>query len=166
MEYPYQLVAFLNQEPKAGEPIYDGPNGWYPQIALKRRFGLQSITEEQLLEELTRFAANTAVFDVRIGQVGRPERMPVEVIEIQPDQPLMDFHTGFIRLMGEQIVSRYPDREGANYFPHVTLEYWQRRLFDPAPFINTAHQLKRFWLVKDPAGSEATQAFRSFELGK
>jgi hypothetical protein len=66
--------------------------------------------------------------------------------------------------MGERIGSKYGDREGANYYPHVTLEYWKRRLFDPQPFVGTTKKISRIWLVKDMEGSEETVAYRSFDL--
>lgn len=37
LDFPYQLTTFLDEEPAIGEPVYYGENGWYPQIALKRR---------------------------------------------------------------------------------------------------------------------------------
>src|SRR4051812_9734761 len=122
MEFPYQLVTFLGAEPKVDEPIYDGPNSWYPQVALKRRFGLATgMTEAKLLGRLAQYAAATKAFNLHLLQVTQPERMLVEVIGIQPDEAVMGFHRSFITAMGSDIVSRYPDREGDNYYPHVTL---------------------------------------------
>jgi len=164
MEYPYQLVTFLKQEPKLDEAIYGGENGWYPQIALKRRFGPNGISEDDLLKKIEGYLATIKPFDVHIREAKRTERMPVEVIEIQQDPAIMNFHTGFIESMGDAIVSKYGDREGSNYYPHVTLEYWKKRLFDPAPFENTTIRVSNVWLVKDKEGSEESYAFRKFEL--
>jgi hypothetical protein len=52
LEFPYQLTAFLDDEPKIGEPVYYGENGWYPQLALKRRFKTVGISEDELVSKM------------------------------------------------------------------------------------------------------------------
>mgnify|MGYP003347967337 CR=1 FL=1 len=50
--YPCQLVGFLDQEPNVGESVYSGGDGWYPQIALKRRFNVDSMSEDDLVNTI------------------------------------------------------------------------------------------------------------------
>lgn len=164
MEYPYQLVAFLAHEPLAGEAIYGGEKGWYPQIALKRRFGLNKLSEEQLINKVEDFALTTKEFSINVKGVKKPNHMPVEVLEVEPTAALLAFHRNFIAQMKDNIVSKYADREGSNYYPHVTLEYWHKRLFDPAPFEHTSKQIVAFWLVKDGPGTDESFTLKKFKL--
>jgi hypothetical protein len=123
LEFPYQLVAFIDKEPTIGEPVYYGTGGWYPQIALKRRFKIADITEDELLAKLAEYCHKTKTFSIKTKGLIQPERMPVKVLEVEPAHDLMNFHHGFISFMGDGMISRYPDRDGADYLPHITAEY-------------------------------------------
>ena len=76
LEFPYQLVTFLSKEPRLGEPVYYGENGWYPQLALKRRFKLNGTNEERLVRSLKEFFDNVTRTDIVTGTLVKPERMP------------------------------------------------------------------------------------------
>lgn len=162
-EFPYQLVAFLNKQPESGEPIYDGPNGWYPQIALKRRFKAKGITEEQLTEKIQSFCEQLGSLAVKTGELIKPERMPVQVIEILNTDELMKLHMDFIAHMGSGIESRFPERDGINYLPHITAEYYDRFVIDVDAYTNSSFNLNKVCLIKD-AANEDSEAYRYFSL--
>lgn len=164
MEFPYQLVAFLENEPSAGEPVYNGENGWYPQIALKRRFKVEGINEDELIEKVAAYVHSRAAFFITTSGLMTPERMPVQVIEVEPVPELMNFHTDFIKFMGSNLQSRYPERDGMNYLPHVTAEYGGKKVIDSAKFVNRNIRITRVWLLKDTE-SEDSVAYKSFNLG-
>lgn len=80
--FPYQIVAFLDQEPGIGEGVYQGKNGWYPQIALKRRFKTIDMDEGDLLSAVADFAGTHTQLGLQTGQLIKPDRMPVQIIEV------------------------------------------------------------------------------------
>lgn len=123
LEYPYQLVAFLDDEPAVDEPVYSGENGWFPQIALKRRFKTAGITEDELLNRLAVYCSDTPSFTIQTKDLTQPDRMPVKVLEVEATTELLDFHNELIAFLGEAILSRYPERDGDNYLPHITAEF-------------------------------------------
>src|SRR5688572_28099981 len=123
MEYPYQLVAFLDREPKVGERVYGGEDGWYAQIALKRRFRPVDIDEDQLITKVAEFCRSQVSLTITTKELIKPERMPVQVIEVEPSDEIINFHLGFIAHMGDHMLSRFPERDGSNYYPHITAEY-------------------------------------------
>jgi hypothetical protein len=73
MEFPYQLTAFLDSEPQVGEPVYQGERGWYPQIALKRRFKIDKITEKELFDKLELYCSSYPTFTIQTGELTKPE---------------------------------------------------------------------------------------------
>lgn len=165
MEYPYQLATFIASEPRVGEPVYGGENGWYPQIALKRRFKLEGISEDELIAQIEAYCAAHSAFTVKTGELIKPERMPVRIIEIDHSPELVDFHTGFITTMGNAIQSRYPERDGGNYLPHITAEYDGEMVIEPNDFKNRDIYIKRIWLLKD-IDNQDSKAYKAFTLGK
>lgn len=163
LEFPYQLVAFINKEPNINEPVYYGENDWYPQIALKRRFKLNSINEEDLISRLEKYCSNKNSFIIKTGDLIKPDHMPVKVLGVEQSPELMSFHEDFITLMAPYITSRYPDREGANYFPHITAEYNGKMVIDKTSYCNKDILIKKIFLLKDQK-DENSIAYRVFKL--
>ena len=122
-EYPYQLVAFIGEKPAIGEPVYSGENGWYPQIALKRRFEVIGLKESELIKTIDQYCKKMSSFTIRIGELTQPDRMPVKVLSVEDSPELIKFHTGIIAHFGDSMVSRFPERDGVNYLPHITAEW-------------------------------------------
>lgn len=164
MEYPYQLTTFLSREPLVGEPVYNGKNGWYSQIALKRRFKIDEVGEDQLISSLQAYCASQRSFTIRTGSLAKPERMPVQIVEVEHSQELIDFHLDFIVTMGNTIKSRYPERDGDNYLPHITAEYDGRMVINPSDFIHKDFTISKVWLLKDVTNQDS-QAYKVFNLG-
>ena len=106
-EFPYQLVCFLGKEPVVGEGVYQGENGWYPQIALKRRFKVTDMDEERLRSALAEFASRHSPLSLQTGELTKPDRMPVRVIEVLNHDDIKKFHLDFIEFMGSRMESRY-----------------------------------------------------------
>ena len=113
LEFPYQIVTFLDREPQAGEPVYYGDDGWFAQVALKRRFKLQGIDESQLVQLLQ--STVTGDIPIKTGLLMKPERMPVRVIDIENQDEIRSLHRKLVTKLGDNVISRYPDREGINY---------------------------------------------------
>lgn len=162
-EFPYQLVAFLDTEPAFGEPVYAGENGWFPQIALKRRFKINNISEEELFEKITDFCSQHFSFSIQIKGVVKPERMPIKVLEVEETPELMDFHTEFIEFMGENITSRFPERDGVSYLPHISLEYDGETVVDESLYANKEVLIEKIFLLKDKQDFNSI-AYKSFLL--
>ncbi len=165
LEYPYQLTTFIAAEPQIGEAVYDGTNGWYPQIALKRRFKLDSITEQDFIRKLHDFCATYDVFVIHTGTLTNLDRIPVKVITVEKSPELLDFHLGFIATMTGAIQSRYPDRDGVQYLPHITAEYDGKMVINPGNFTHKAIRIEKVWLLKD-IQDENSQAYHVFNLRK
>ena len=146
-EYPYQLVLFLDKEPAVGEGVYQGENGWYPQITLKRRF--KHIDEPSLLVAIGEFVSNQLPLEFKTGQLIKPERMPVRVIEVVSSDSVRKFHRDLIEYMGSNIESRYPERDGDNYLPHITAEYEGSYVIPVDNFTNRLFKINTVCLVKD-----------------
>lgn len=146
-EYPYQLVSFLDKEPVISEGVYQGENGWYPQIALKRRF--RSMDEASLLSIITEFTSSQAALKLKTGQLVKPEKMPVRVIEILNSSDIKQFHLDFIDYMGSSIESQYPERDENNYLPHITAEYGDKLVINVDTFILKSFNVDRVCLIKD-----------------
>ncbi|MDB5165439.1 MAG: hypothetical protein JWM00_329 [Candidatus Saccharibacteria bacterium] len=163
LEYPYQLVAFLDKEPKIGEPVYGGKNGWYPQAALKRRFKIIGLSENELFLKIGQYCQNSESFDIKTGTLTQPDRMPVKILEITPSPQLMKFHQDFIAYMGDELASRYPERDGASYFPHVTAEYNGEMVIRDELFSNKEFQINNVLLLKDTKDEDSV-ACRKFDL--
>lgn len=163
LEYPYQLVAFLDKEPAIGEPVYYGENGWYPQLALKRRFKPVGTSEESIIESISKFVGDLRSFTIQTGNLVKPERMPVQVIEILNIEELVALHTGLLAFLGASIESRYPDREGDNFLPHITAEFNGEMVVDAASVSNQQFKVNRLCLLKD-IDDENSRAHHYFEL--
>ncbi|MDB5162993.1 MAG: hypothetical protein JWN28_600 [Candidatus Saccharibacteria bacterium] len=163
LEFPYQLTTFLDDEPTIGEPVYYGENGWYPQVALKRRFKAVGITENELLLKMTEYFNSKRSFEIRTGELTQPERMPVKILEIAPNPELINFHNDLISFLGNAILSRYPERDGANYLPHVTAEFDGKMVINDKKYINQTFDIKRIYLLKD-ISDENSVAYKSFDL--
>ena len=148
-EYPYQLVAFLDNEPTIGEGVYQGEKGWYPQIALKRRFSIKGISENDLLSLLKEFASKNAPLKLQTGHLVKPDRMPVRVIGILNKEELKQFHLSFIEFMGTRMESRFPERDGENYLPHITAEYGDGFVIDVDRYTHKEFTIKKICLIKD-----------------
>lgn len=166
MEYPYQIVAFLGEQPEKGQLIYGDENGgWLPQVALKRRFALKDPDDQSsFVERLRDFCATSPAFEIQTGDLEKSDRMPVEVIPIIEPSAATKFHQDFLKRFGQTIVSKYSDREGDNYFPHVTAQYWDKYVIDVDLFQNRTFKLASVWLVKDTPDEKDTTAFEQFSL--
>lgn len=148
-EFPYQIVAFLDREPRIGEPVYEGKNGWYPQIALKRRFRGNDLTEDELVKKIDGFFSKLHPLVIQTGGLVKPERMPVQVIEIRNPEELMTMHLELVDYLSDEILSRYPERDGKNYYPHITAEYDSKMVIDVDQYTNKEFTLNSIWLLKD-----------------
>lgn len=164
-EYPYQLVFFLDKEPEIGETVYSGENGWYPQLALKRRFKFLHMDEKAGLHHIEEFCRQVAPdMSFRTGELVTDDRMPVKYIEADDeDDAVASFHRSFIAFMGERIESRYPDREGENYLPHITAEYNGEMVIKADDFTNKGFTVKRVCVLKDVEG-ENSVAYKYYLL--
>jgi hypothetical protein len=163
LEFPYQLTAFLDDEPKIGEPVYYGENGWYPQLALKRRFKAVGISEDELVSKMAEYFDTKESFEIKTGELVQPDRMPVKILEIIPNPKLISFHNDFITYMGNAILSKYPERDGANYLPHVTAEFNGKMVIDDKKYNNSNFDINRIFLLKD-INNENSVAFHSYDL--
>lgn len=165
LEFPYQLVAFIHREPIIGEPVYYGSGGWYPQIALKRRFKIVGINEDDLLAKLAEYCHETKAFSIKTKSLIQPERMPVKVLEVETTSELMNLHQDFISFMGDAMISRYPNRDGDNYLPHITAEYGGKMVIDDSLFSNKEIQINKIFLLKD-VEDENSKVHASFALNQ
>jgi len=166
MEYPYQIVTFLDAVPVEGQSIYGDENGgWLAHVALKRRFALKDFSEDQFVQEFALFCASTPAIVIKTLTVQKLDRMPVEVITIERSSDVDMFHQAFLSHFEQQIVSKYPDREGEAYLPHITAEYWDKRVIDVVPYENKSFPVNSVWLTKDAPNGQNTHIFKQFKLG-
>jgi hypothetical protein len=66
--------------------------------------------------------------------------------------------------MEDNLASRYPDRNGVNYLPHVSAEYDGKIVVDDSLFSNKAIQINKIFLLKDTE-DENLKVYAVFELG-
>ena len=158
LEFPYQIVTFLGREPQSGEPVYYGEKGWYTQLALKRRFKLQDIDESQLIQLLQPFSESAGQLIIKTGPLVKPERMPVRVIDIENQSELISLHKQLIARLNGDIISRYPDREGDNYYAHITAEHSGALTIPTDDYTDREFTLYNIWLLKD-IGDENSIAY-------
>lgn len=166
MEYPYQIVAFLDTQPEKGQLIYgDESGGWLAQVALKRRFALKNPdTESNFITQMRDYYAAMPTFEIKTGQLEKPERMPVEIISIPEPSAATKFHYDFLKRFGEVIASKYPEREGDNYFPHITAQYWDKYVIDPEKYESKIFNVSAIWLVKDGPNEQDTRTLEDIAL--
>ena len=148
LEFPYQIVTFLDREPQTGEPVYYGEDGWFAQLALKRRFKLRNDDENHLTQSLQSFFGDTHI-NISTGPLLKPENMPVRVIDINNQNELKSLHIKLIAQLGDSIVSRYPERDGENYYPHITAEYGDSFVIPVDQYSNKEFTPNNVWLLKD-----------------
>lgn len=148
-EFPYQLVAFLDKVPEIGEGVYQGKNGWYPQLTLKRRFAYGDTTDDIVTAKIQDFFAGVEPITISIGELTQPERMPVRVLSILNETNLKELHLKFIEFMGDKMRSRYPERDGENYLPHITAEYGGLFVINVDAFKNRDVVISSVCLIKD-----------------
>lgn len=170
MNYIYQLVAFIdvNPEPPTGTPIYSGPMGWIPNIAIKRRFAIKDMSEHELIGKIDQFCEKHFPFGITFTKIVEPGRVPERIIEVSPVESLLAFHNDFIKYFGESIESKCPEREGANYYPHMTITWRGEQVINPDDFLSHAPQIEtryidRVCLVKDVEG-ENSQVLAYFDI--
>lgn len=164
MEYPYQVVTFFDKEPQIGEFVYQGENGWYPQIALKRRFAFNELSEDEGLREVENFISTVAPFDVHFGKRIQPPHMPVEVIEVIDSTDILRFHRDFIKAMGSVILSKFPEREDNNYSPHMTVTWNGKDVVDTDGFVNKHRRVSKVIVLKDDGAIGDSRAYKAFDL--
>lgn len=155
-EFPYQIVTFLGREPQEGQPVYYGDNGWYAQLALKRRFKLKDIDESQLVQILQPFFDKD--ISIQTGDLIKPERMPVRVIDIKNQDTLKSLHQQLMTRLNDGIISRYPDRDGDSYYAHITAEYDNEFVIPVEDYTNKIFTLDNIWILKD-VGDENSRAY-------
>lgn len=158
LEFPYQIVTFLNTEPEINEPVYYGIHGWYPQMTIKRRFKLNGISEEDFVNKLKTYFNDTTGLEIATGELVKPERMPVQVVHINNQREIRNLHNEFIDKFTHEIISRYPDREGENYYPHITAEYSGKFVIPIDDYTNKEITTSNIWLLKD-VGDENSLAY-------
>lgn len=161
--FPYQIVAFLKDSPSIGEPVYNGSNGWYAQLALKRRFAISNISEDELIAKTQRYCSEIRSFSIQIKSYVKPSRIPVGTLEVCQTDELVDFHNGFIHFMDDKIISKYPDREGVNYLPHITADYDGVDVIDRAQYQSQDFKIESVWILKD-IGTVDSIALQPFQL--
>ena len=161
--FPYQLVGFLDKEPVVGEPVYSGENGWYAQITLKRRFAIESLTEKELFRLVGDYCSSVSPLEIVVGKLVKPKRMPVSVLEVEPTDELLNFHNGFIEALGEYMKSRFPERDGDNYYPHITVEYDGKNVINANLYAEQTFTLYNVWVLKDVT-DDSSEAYASFPL--
>lgn len=157
--FPYQIVTFPDSEPELNEPVYYGNHGWYPQMAIKRRFKLDGVSEEKFIEELKDYFDKTDLPAILTGNLVKPKHMPVQVIYANNQVELKSLHEKLLNEFGKKINSRYPDRENENYYPHITAEYDGQFVIPVNNFIDKSFEMNNVWLLKD-VGDENSLAYR------
>lgn len=162
--FPYQVVGFLDRQPDIGEAVYGGPRGWFAQIALKRRFRLENGSEQEVIASLERFCVSRQPLAIHVRDLTKPARMPVRVLAVKQDDEVIGFHNDLIQALGDKLVSRYPERDGAHYLPHITAEYGGMFVIDPANYEKQTYTISRICLLKDEEGGDSL-AHQYFELG-
>ena len=161
--FPYQIVTFLKNSPSIGEPVYNGSNGWYAQLALKRRFTIIDMNEDELIDKVQRYCSEIRSFSIQIKSYVKPSRIPVGILEVCQTDELVAFHNGFIHFMDDKIISKYPDREGVNYLPHITADYDGVDVIDRAQYQNQDFKIESVWILKD-IGTVDSAAIRKIVL--
>jgi hypothetical protein len=162
MEYPYQIVTFFDREPDIGDFVYQGDKGWYPQVALKRRFNFDTVSEQDGLMMLEKYLVSQKPFSIHFGRRFKPEHMPVSVIEVSPVEVVKKFHQDFIRSMDSVIISKFPDREDNNYYPHMTVTWEGAVVVMEGEFENQIRKIDHVWVLKDDG--EDSRAFKKYKL--
>lgn len=166
MERPtyYQLVGFLDTTPELDELVYGGDKGWFAQIALKRRFMTPDISENDMMSRVARFCTQQEPLRIEVGDLVKPDRMPVRVLEVKPSEQLMSFHKDFIAHFGDDMVSKFPEREGDNYYPHITAEYNDQFVIDADKYASQTFTIDNVCLIKDDSSSQDSRMLASFDL--
>lgn len=154
-EFPYQLTVFLDRVPEIGEPVYSGKNGWYAQVAIKRRFKLVAGDESVLVALLENYFSYVPLLNITTLEAQSNDRMPVRFIEVEQSNELMTLHDDLMMFLGKKIVSRFPERDGENYFPHVTAEYEGVDVIDVERYSNRNFLIKSIALLKDETDSNS-----------
>lgn len=162
-EFPYILAAFLDREPEIGEPVFYGKNGWYVQVALKRRFKVNDISEEELISRLEELFNNKKPFTIKAGELVKVDLMPVKSIEVEKSSELMQLHKDIFSFLGDTVASRFPERDGENYFPHITAEYKEKPVIDVDKYKNKEFTISKIYLLKD-INDQNSIAYKSFNL--
>lgn len=163
-DFPYQIVAFLDEVPEIGESAYNSQRGWFAQIALKRRFNVTGTPEDEIIQMTEAFSQAQRPLTVRVGGLSQPKRMPVRVLDVTETERLIGFHLSLITALGENLTSRYPERDGDNYLPHITVEYGGGFVIDPDRYANKDYTISKICLLKDDVGEDSL-ALRYFQLG-
>ena len=149
LEFPYQIVTFLDREPQNGEPVYYGENGWFAQLALKRRFKLNGIDVSQLVQLLRPFFDHENKIKIITGSLTKPKHMPISVIDIKNESELKSLHKQLLEHLNGCIISRYPDREGENYYAHITAEHDNTFVIPVDQYSNKEFTIDNVWLLMD-----------------
>lgn len=166
MNYDYQLVAFIGvyPEPSIGTPVYGGgPSGWMPNVAIKRRFAINGIDEKELLLKLEHFCDHHEPFTITFTRALKPAHMPEGVIEVFKDSSLITFHNDLITYLGECIQSKFPEREGINYYPHMTITWHSENVIKPEKYLSQSAYseplvINKVCLIKDVMGNNSQVA--------
>ena len=155
LEFPYQVTTFLTREPQTNEPVFYGSNGWYSQVTLKRRFKLDDITEDKFIHDLRDFFASNDLPIIQTDDLVKPERLPVHVINVTNQKEMKSLHMKFIEKFRDKIVSRYPERDGDNYYAHITVEYNDEFVLPVDDYTHKEFSASNIWLLKDVASEDS-----------
>lgn len=148
-EYPYQLVSFIGRTPPTGELVYLGKNGWYAHFALKRRFRLVLISEDQAEKELKKVLSHFAPFEIHTKELIHPSDMPGAVIEVEKSPELITFRDALLASMDGFGVSKKPELDEEKYLPHITAEYEGKAVINANEFTNQTYTVSDVWVIKD-----------------
>lgn len=102
-----------------------------------------------MIAMFTDMVAETQPFEITFKHTTKPEHMPVEIIEVEPTEPLIGLHKRFFETLGQ---SKYPEREGDNYHPHMTISWKDKRVIDPHVFEDAVHTVEEVCIVEDKEG--------------
>lgn len=148
-EYPYQIVTFIDNEPEIGEEVYQGENGWYPQLTIKRRFNVSGQTEDNIIALVEEYFKQLSPFTIQLGTLRQTEQMPVRVLPVINNEALIKMHLELITFMGDAMESRYPERDGGNYYPHITAEYGDKFVIEVSQYENKLFTMSKVCIIKD-----------------
>lgn len=161
MEFPYQVVTFFDKVPDIGDYVHHGDKGWFPMVTIKRRFNTGNESEQEMLAKLHSISKKTAPFEITLKKTMQPEHMPVEVIEAEPSKELVNFHETLLHSLG---VSIFPQREGENYYPHMTVSWRGKRVVNVGDYENTRNKVSKVWVIKDTNGD--SRVLQKFDLSE
>lgn len=142
--FMYQVVAFVANMPRPGEHVYGGASGWYPHVAVKRRFAASD--ETKMLAEVEAIANATPVFSIQFRELIPAGVLPVDIVTADRSDTLQKLHERLFYTVGR---SKYPDRELDNFSPHMTVSWHGKSVVFAQRFIQTLWPVEAISVIKD-----------------